>query len=897
MQNFRNSTAGAGVRHPWRVWPLIWAVSVLMLLGNCSAWKSGGEDAYSQARAALRAGEYGKARTLFAAAARGKTNLAESRAGLLQTMRETGAYREALEQAEKFAAGGESDVVHLEYGRLLKETGDYANAESRLRKAISLAARNPVVRMDATTELAMLLETLGRRGDAEALWDRVLDEYRAGKVSGSGPLGNAAVAAWHRDRVQEANDIFMDATDPARGEVSIEALADFGYLFLEKYQATDAIGVFRDCLKINPSYPPALLGIALARKYDNDLEVEAYSRAALKVNPNLVGALNALAVLAIEEENFDGALEHINAALGINPADFETAALQAFCHYIRGNRAEFARIEKRVLEINPACGRFYHILADNLVSRRKYREAVEWSRKAIELDPRLWAAHVTYGMNLMRIGALDEGRKAIQLAFEGDPSNVWAYNTLELFDEMDSFARVQSRNFTLLLPAEDAAALGSYMPELAEEVYAKLTARYGFKPDGPLQIEVFPDHKSFAVRTQGLPGLDGALGVCFGKVIALDSPRGGTAGSYNWGSTLWHEFAHVMTLQMTDYNIPRWFSEGISVYEEYRARPGWGDKLNLPFLQAYKAGKLMKASELNAGFVRPQSPQQIMFAYYQSALVCEMIEEKYGFEKIRQALQLFAQNRQAEEVFRETLGLSPAEMDAEYARFLDARYRTLASRVVSENPARDPSSSQDGEALEARLRSDPDDFWANLRLGMLLLEKRDYPEAELRLKKAQQLFPQYVEPGNPYELLARAYLEQKREGDALAQFVEWSLRDGTAAVPLLKAAEIYRSRKDWAGAVRMLNLSVYINPYDFAIQNSLGEAAMAAGNFPLAIAAYRTLAGMNPPDRAGAHYELARALEAAGKREEAKREVLRALESAPGFRKAQELLLRLAGNQ
>jgi hypothetical protein len=52
---------------------------------------------------------------------------------------------------------------------------------------------------------------------------------------------------------------------------------------------------------------------------------------------------------------------------------------------------------------------------------------------------------------------------------------------------------------------------------------------------------------------------------------------------------------------------------------------------------------------------------------------------------------------------------------------------------------------------------------------------------------------------------------------------------------------------------------------------------------------------LNPPDAAGAHYDLARSLEASGNRAEAKREVLRSLEMAPGFEKAQELLLRLRG--
>ena len=169
-----------------------------------------------------------------------------------------------------------------------------------------------------------------------------------------------------------------------------------------------------------------MLGIALAKKYEDDFEVEAYARSALAVNANLAGALNLLAELRIEEEDYRAALLQLNSALAVNPADLESLSLQAFCLYQQGDSAGFSKIEKQVLAINPVCGKFYSILADNLASRAKYQAAVDWSRKAIALDPELWAAYLTLGMNLTRIGDLEGGRKAIQQAFEGDRFNVWA---------------------------------------------------------------------------------------------------------------------------------------------------------------------------------------------------------------------------------------------------------------------------------------------------------------------------------------------------------------------------------------------------------------------------------------------------------------------------------------
>jgi cellulose synthase operon protein C len=875
---------------------------VSMLLAFCCMGRAAIAEDYSQCKTALRNGDYDGARQCLEGAITKNANSDDIQALLLQTLRETGAYREAAKRADAFlSTNGNSPILHIERSLIANAAGNRDVAEKHARHARALAPGGSTTHMDATRLLAELLEDTGRRSEARPLWDQIIERYRAGALQGSQQLGIVAVAAWRLGYSRDARDVFMDATDPKRGELSLEALTDFGYLFLEKYNATDAIGVFRDCLKINKSYPDALIGIALAKKYDSAVETEAYTRAALNVNSNLVPAHNILAELAIEEENLPAAISEIDAALAINPANLETLSLQAVYHYILDDSSGFAKIEKRILEINPQYGRFYFTLAENLVSRRKYQEAVNFNRKAVALDPELWAAHASLGMNLTRIGDLEEGRKAIQKAFVGDPFNVWAFNSLDLFDQMDTFAMGRSKHFSFRTAREDELVLSGYAAALAEEAYSKLVQRYGFEPSGPVQIEIFPDHGGFAVRTLGLPGLAGALGVCFGKVIAIDSPRARKAGTFNWGSTLWHEFAHVISLQMTNYNIPRWFSEGLSVYEEHKARPGWGDNLNASFVKAYKEGKLLKASELNAGFMRPKNPEQISLSYYQADLVCEWIEEKFGFEKIRQALLLFAENKSNEDAFRLTLGLSLAQMDAEYAHFIDSRVKNIAAHLTFMRPdavaVGEAPRRPDRDNLSRLLKSNPDDFFANLQMGAFLKSEGAVAEAEVYLKKAQKLFPQYVESGNPYQLLGQIYQESKREDEALAEFIAWSNQDGGAYEPLIRAAEIYRNRKDWNSVVKMLRLSVYINPYEPDIQKKLGDGAMESQQWETAISSYRVLLALNPSDPAEAHYNLARALLASGSRQEAKRETIRALEIAPSFSQGLQLLLKLSEKQ
>ncbi len=872
---------------------ILWFAVFLCLPGGRSAHGQSVADAKS----ALRSGDYGLAKNLYEAALRANPGQEESRIGLMKVLRETGAYREACERGDEFLkTGSKSADLLIERAGSADAVGDYAGAESYLRRAVALGGFS---RRTAVAELALLLETVGREPEADRLWDGLIGEYRDGRVTGALDLGAIALAAWHRGYVNDAKDIFIDATGENPGpDTPLNVLNQFGYLFLEKYRPSEAISVFRDCLKINKAYAAALDGMALAKQYDSNSEAEGYARAALEVNANFVPALNLLAELRIQEEQYPEAEQLIQRALTVNPRDLESLSLEAVYRQIRGDTAAYAGEEKKVLEINPSYGRLYYTLAENLVMRRKYEEAVEFYRRAVALSPKLYPAYTGLGMNLMRVGDLKEGRAMVQRSFDGDPSNIWAFNTLDLLDQMDKFGTVRSEHFVFRMAKEDEPVLPPYATKLAEEAYTKLTARYDFTPAGTVQIEFFPDHGGFAVRTLGLPGL-GALGVCFGKVVALDSPRARKAGEFNWGTTLWHEFTHVMTLQMTRHNIPRWYSEGLSVYEEQRARPGWGDDLTAQFIKAYKDGKLLKVSELNAGMMRPKFPEQIELSYYQAALFCAMIEEKFGFEKIKESLALFAQNMPAEEVFRRTLGWDTKTLDAEYAAFLDARLKAVAPRLnfqLMEEQAK-AGAPLDESVLRACLKKDPEDFFANLLLGARLQREKNSSAAESYLKKAEGIFPAYVEAGNPYQILGEMYLEQGREDDALAQFLGWTRYDEDSVVPLKRAAEIYRRRKDWANESKDLDLSVYIDPYDVKVQALLGESAVEAGNWPSAIAAYQVLLGLNPPDPADAHYNLARAYLGAGNKTEARREVLRSLEIAPTFEKAQQLLLRLNGKQ
>ncbi|HLA40754.1 MAG TPA: hypothetical protein VJ417_12200, partial [Candidatus Glassbacteria bacterium] len=87
----------------------------------------------------------------------------------------------------------------------------------------------------------------------------------------------------------------------------------------------------------------------------------------------------------------------------------------------------------------------------------------------------------------------------------------------------------------------------------------------------------------------------------------------------------------------------------------------------------------------------------------------------------------------------------------------------------------------------------------------------------------------------------------------------------------------------------------YVNPFDPKVHELLGDWYQETSAPRKAVREFAVLLGLDPPDRAGAHYRLAEAYRAVADMTNARRQVLAALEIAPGYRPAQKLLLELSG--
>ncbi|HKS95583.1 MAG TPA: tetratricopeptide repeat protein, partial [Terriglobia bacterium] len=383
---------------------------------------------------------------------------------------------------------------------------------------------------------------------------------------------------------------------------------------------------------------------------------------------------------------------------------------------------------------------------------------------------------------------------------------------------------------------------------------------------GPVQVEVYPNHEDFAVRTLGMPGL-GALGVTFGEVVAMDSPSARKPGDFNWASTLWHEMSHVFILTATNHRVPRWFTEGLAVHEETQASPEWGDRITPDILVAIRDKKLLPVAQLDRGFVRPEYSGQVIVSYFQAGRICDYIQSRWGDAKLLEMVHSFAQVKTTPDVIQQDLGIPPDEFDKEFLQWLDAGVGKTVANF---------------------------DQWHGALKQLVELDRdKKYDDVIQQGAEVIRLYPQYIYDANAYEFVAEADLAKGDKRAAASVLTDYEKMGGKSPATLKELASLESDLGDPKDAAATLDRINYIDPMDEDLHRRLGDLWLAQKNYDGAIREYSALVAMHPLDKASAQYGLAEAYFEAGQRDKAEDSVLQSLEAAPNFRPAQKLLLQL----
>ncbi len=642
--------------------------------------------------------------------------------------------------------------------------------------------------------------------------------------------------------------------------------ARYGILLHERFNDVDSPPLFGEALQQDPACAEALLGMAEVIAANFDDKAQEYARKAIAADPKLVEAHELLADVDLEDAKPEEAVKEANAAIALSPDALDAMATLAAAALLTDKNADADAWLKKIAAVNPHYGESYVIVARHLVLNRRYPEGVAYYRKAIEVEPALWVAHSELGINLMRLGEEDEPRQQLELAYNNGQTDKLTTNSLRLLDSYKNFVTAKDDTTILRLYKNESDLLRPYFEEQLHKAIATYSAKYKMKLTGPVQLEVYPNHDDFAVRTMGMPGL-GALGVTFGNVVAMDSPSGRTPGEFNWGATMWHEMSHVFIIAATNYRVPRWFTEGLAVHEEGQVDPKWANHLTPEDVAAIKNKKLLPVTQMDQGFIFPEYPDQVLVSYWQGGTTLDYIYERWGEDAILGMVHSFAAPKSTAEAIQENLHESPEQFDQDYAAWLDRHVgRTVANF---------------------------DKWREQLKALVKLAEAKDDDAVIAAAPAVIALYPEYVEDANAYQLLADAQLIKGNKQAAADALAEYEKRGGESPAALTKLASLQVDLghpKDAAATLDQLN---FIYPEDLDLHRKLGALWLAQGNNAGAVSEYQAVLALNPLDMASAQFDVARAYYAAGDKAKAEDSVLASLEVAPGFKDAQKLLLEI----
>jgi tetratricopeptide (TPR) repeat protein len=324
--------------------------------------------------------------------------------------------------------------------------------------------------------------------------------------------------------------------------------------------------------------------------------------------------------------------------------------------------------------------------------------------------------------------------------------------------------------------------------------------------------------------------------------------------------------AHVFTLEVTDHLVPRWFSEGVSVFEEWSTGPLPGRHIPTHVLQAMSEGLFLPVADLDEGFIRPVYENQVIVSYMQAGLICQFIAQNFGQQALRAMLARFRAGDDTAAALEAALQITPEEFDNRFAAHIETEF---------------------GDILNAL----PD--WVTAQeQAIARAEAEDWAGAQAAAEEAVRLNPTYVDAGSAYLYLARAQSEQGDRAAARGTLRRYYELGGYQPDALMQLGHWMRDAGETEQAIDAFESLVLVAPLAADVHAELGDLLVETRPAD-ALRSYQTYAAFEPHDQANLNFRLARAWLGLDDTEKATEHLLYALEIAPRYREAQQLLLEI----
>lgn len=729
----------------------------------------------------------------------------------------------------------------------------------------------------------------GLEDRANELLDQIDELMDGGSWRYTDPASRIALGEFYLHRGVDAKQV-LDALFNQVKKRSPDYAAAYtaaGRLALSKHDYGLAAEEFTTALKLDATDADIHYGLGAAFASSDSERSENAFKAALNVNPSHVDTLLYLADSHIDAERYDDALELLDRVAATNPVEPRAWAYRAVLAHLRNQvdaERHFRELALSWWANNPEVD---YLIGQKLSQKYRFAEGSLHQRTALEMAPDYLPAQIQLAQDLLRLGEDEEGWKLAAEVYANDGYNVVAHNLVTLRDNVAKFRTIRADGLLVRMEAREADIYGKLVTELLSDAKRTLCKKYDTTVADPVIVEIFPKQEDFAIRTFGLPGGAGFLGVCFGRVITANSPASQSTTPANWQATLWHEFCHVVTLQKTNNKMPRWLSEGISVYEERQANPTWGQSMTPEYREMILGDAFTPVSRLSGAFLSPPSPVHLNFAYYESSLVVEYLVDKYGMKTLQRILDDLGAGMPINESLQRYTGSIDA-LDVEFAEYA----RQLANELGPDTDWEQPELPEDVtiEQLAEWVKGHPKSYHGLRLYAQMLIARRQWPEALTACQSLQALYPESLQTASMLARIHRELDDTEAESQAL---IEITARSADHIDAFQRLLDLALESEDWEQVRKNGKRLLAVNPLRAAPHRALVTAAEQLGDNGLAIDSLSALLTMDPIDPADMHYRLGVALRKQGDSLAAKRQILMSLEEAPRFRAAHHQLLEI----
>jgi len=670
---------------------------------------------------------------------------------------------------------------------------------------------------------------------------------------------------------------------------NVDAYKAIAAMAIEKSDYQVAADAITKALKLSETNPD-IHQLAYQTWCNSDkVKAASHLQKALELNPKHIPSLLLEAQALIDRESYEQAQGVLDQVESINPSSSILWALRAAIAHLKNDFQSEAQFRSRALEKRQLNPRVDHTIGKNLSLHYRFAEGAKYQQRSLTADPNFHPAQTQLAQDLLRLGNEEQGWEMVQKARRADPFHVTNYNLQLLKAELDKYTTIEAPGFTVRMEKQEADLFGDRVVETLSLARNTLVEKYKAKLQEPIVVDLFAKQRDFAIRTFGLPGGEGFLGVCFGRVITANSPTALNV-EHNWQSVLWHEYCHVITLQLTENKMPRWLSEGISVYEENQRNPAWGEPPQPSYVHWIRAGDFAPPSQLSSMFLAPSSPERLQFAYFISSWVVQFYVEQFGHDGLLQLLEDLRNGLEISQALARRTG-SVEGFDQAFRNNAIERAKQIAPELDLQSPdlsTPNPTPLSSYASLHSDLNQ--------------AINNKDWDQARSQATKLVDLWPN--DPSSSSALrkwiaIEKAIGNKDREREALLKLAGIDPHD---TAPLKRLIEIDLDSQDFRSVAKWCESILAIRPDHGPTLDALAIASEKMEQPAKTIQALLALSRLDPIDPAYLNLRLARAYNQLAQKPDqadeaikiAKRYCLKALEESPRYQQALQLLQELA---